>query len=407
MRVLLVHNNSRVTGGAEVFFYQVGRVLVENGHQVAYFSCAEEGAETSEWSKYHPKVVDYRGNAIGAVMRFPSMIYSRESRRSIAKIIEDFRPDVAHCFAIYTKMTPSVLDELMIQKVPVVISLNDYKHICPNYKLFHHGRLCDDCKEGKFYRAVINRCCHNSTVYSVASSLEAYVHDWMDIYRKNIHTFLFASEFMASKTEEFWGKGTFRWSILKNPFDSIGYATAALHGVGGYAFYFGRIIDEKGVNVLLDAATLVSEVPLVVVGDGPDLERIRQVAASRELSHVQFLGAKWGDELDYLLRNCRYVVVPSLWHENFPYVILQAFAMGKPVIGSRRGGIPELVANNERGLVYEATDPVALSDAMRKLWGDIALVERLGLNAKQFVDHEFNDERFYGELMRIYNEVLQ
>jgi len=406
MRVLLVHNNSRVTGGAEVFFHEVGRVLSANGHQVAYFSCADVAAEKSEWSRYFPKVVDYRGNAIGAFMHFPSMIYSRESRRAIAKIIEDFRPDVAHCFAIYTKMTPSILDELKEKKVPTVISLNDYKHICPNYKLFHHGGLCEDCRGGRFYRAVMNRCCHDSIVYSVASSIEAYVHGWMDIYRKNIHTFLFASEFMAKKTEEFWGKENLRWRILRNPFDAKKYTAVTPDEIGSYALYFGRIIDEKGVNVLLNAAALARDVPLVVVGDGPDLERLQQRASVLGLSHVRFLGAKWGNELDQILKACRYVVVPSLWHENFPYVILQSFAMGKPVIGSNRGGIPELVADGERGLVYEATDPAALAGALRMLWSDTELAKRIGITAKQYADSEFNDGRFYADVIKIYGEVI-
>ncbi len=103
-------------------------------------------------------------------------------------------------------------------KVPVVISCNDYKHICPNYKLFHHGKLCDDCKEGKFYKCVTNKCSHNSFSYSVASSFESYIHHFLNIYKKNINLFLFASDFMAYKTEDFWGKDSFRWGKLLNPY---------------------------------------------------------------------------------------------------------------------------------------------------------------------------------------------
>jgi glycosyltransferase involved in cell wall biosynthesis len=147
-------------------------------------------------------------------------------------------------------------------------------------------------------------------------------------------------------------------------------------------------------------------VPLVVVGDGPDLAALKLQADAHGLNHVSFVGAKWGKELDQILRDCRFVVVPSLWHENFPYVILQAFAMGKPVIGSKRGGITELVAHGERGLVYEATDANALAKAMQTLKMDSALTKNMSVAAKHYADSEFNDEKFYADIMNIYNGVL-
>lgn len=406
MKILLVHNNFAIQGGAEVFYHEVGRVLAQSGHEVAYFSASDKKIK-SHWSKYFPPVARYKqGGLLAKVRNFGGMVYNRSAKHAMARLIADFKPDIVHAFAIYVQLTPAILDAAREANVPVVMSCNDYKHICPNYKLYHHGKICEECKGGKFYHAIVNRCCHDSMVYSVASSVEAYAHNWMNIYRKNVHTFLFASEFMAQKTEEFWGKESFRWRMLRNPFDARKYTTSTPNEVGDYALYFGRIIDEKGVNVLLDAAAIARDVPLVVVGDGPDLEKLKQQALAQGLSHVHFLGAKWGDELDQILKACRYVVVPSLWHENFPYVILQSFAMGKPVIGSNRGGITGLVANGERGLVYEAADPAALAGAMRKLWSDSALTKHMSLTVKQYADSEFNDERFYADMMKIYSEVL-
>ena len=404
MKILLAHNNFAVTGGAEVFYHEVGRILIEQGHQVAYFSAMSDAVETP-WKEYFPAVPSYsEGGMLAKAINFPSMVYNRAAKQAMARLIEDFKPDIVHVFAIYVQLTPAILDAAREAGVPVVMSCNDYKHICPNYKLYHHGKVCEECKGAKFYRAVVNRCCHDSMAYSVASSVEAYAHNWLNIYRKNVHTFLFASEFMAHKTEEFWGKEMFRWRMLRNPYDARKYF--APNKVGDYALYFGRIIDEKGVNVLLDAAALARDVPLVVVGDGPDLDKLRQQASAEGLSHVQFVGAKWGDELDQILRGCRYVVVPSLWHENFPYVILQSFAMGKPVIGSNRGGIPELVAHGERGLIYEATNAAGLADAMCQLMLEAGRAWQMGEMAKRYADAEFNDKRFYANLMQIYNEVL-
>lgn len=404
MRIILAHNNYAVQGGAEVFYHEVGRVLSEQGHEVAYFSAMDDVADTP-WKDYFPPVASYnQGGLLSKAISFPRMVYNHQAKQEMARLIIDFKPDIIHAFAIYVQLTPAILDAAREASIPVVMSCNDYKHICPNYKLYHHGKICEECKGGKFYRAIVNRCCHDSLVYSVASSVESYAHNWMNIYRKNVHTFLFASEFMAHKTEEFWGKGTFRWDMLRNPYEARKHT--APKELGEYALYFGRIIDEKGVSVLLDAAVLARDVPLMVVGDGPDLNKLKRHAAALGLFYVQFVGAKWGDELDGILRGCRFVVVPSLWHENFPYVILQSFAMGKPVVGSNRGGIPELVAHGERGLVYEATDAAELANAMRLLVTENDRTKQMGEAAKQYVDTEFNDEHFYINLMQIYNGVL-
>jgi glycosyltransferase involved in cell wall biosynthesis len=405
MKVILVHNNWGVIGGAEFFYQEVGRVLKENGHEIAFFSAQDESSADSEWQKYFPSMTEYSsGSLVSRVLNFPGMIYNRQAKERMAQLINDFKPDLIHAFAVYVKLTPSVLDAAREAGVPVVMSCNDYKHICPNYKLFHHGHVCDACKSGRFHQTVVNRCCHGSLAYSVASSIEAYAHNAMDIYRKNVHTFLFASEFMARKTEEFWGVGQFRWRLLRNPFNAKNFTYSKTSE--DYILYFGRLIDEKGVNVLLDAMALLPVTKLTVVGDGPERAALEQQAQDLRLNHVEFVGPRWGAELDDILRRCRFVIVPSLWHENFPYVILQSFAFGKPVVGSLRGGIPELVSHGKRGLVYEATDAAALAQCIRQLWTDKPGTITMGRAAKDYVDETFNDETFYRNLIDIYNEVL-
>lgn len=406
MKIILAHNNFLVSGGAEVFCREVAKSLESHGHLAAFFS-AKEGRMDSTWESYFPEVASYASGSLSSRMiGFPRMVYNLDAKRKMAALIRDFKPDLIHVFAIYVKLTPSILDAAREAGVPAVMSCNDYKHICPNYKLYHHGHVCEECKGGRFHRAVLNRCCHGSLAYSVASSIEAYIHhDWLDIYRKNIHTFLFASDFMAKKTKEFWGVDTFRWRMLRNPFDARKYSYST--GCGDYILYFGRLIDEKGVDILIQAMAKNPDVPLVVVGDGPDRNKLGQQVKSLGLSNVQLVGPKWGEELNAILQRCRFVVVPSLWHENFPYVILQSFAFGKPVVGANRGSITELVNHGERGMIYEATDAHALADAIAAMWRSPEQTLSMGSKAKQFADAEFNDEVFYEQLMRIYQEVLE
>lgn len=405
MKILLAHNNYDIQGGAEVFYRDVGRVLAAQGHEVAFFSARGTG-ESEAWGEYFPQCSDYKsGGAVRKITQFPSMIYSRESHKNITRLISEFKPDIVHAFATYVKLTPSILTASKDKGVPVVMSCNDYKHICPNYKLYHTGKTCEQCRNGQYFYALKNKCCHGSFTYSAASMLEAYTHSFMDIYRKNVDVFLFASEFMANKTAEFWGADTFKWKKFCNPFDITEHYIDA--PVGRYILYFGRLIEEKGVHRLIEAAALSPDVEVKIVGDGPDVGRLNKQIQVSGINNVSMLGPMWGKELLSVLAGARAVVVPSIWHENFPYVIFQAFAAGKPVLGTDRGGIPELVKNGKRGWIYDADDIGGLAEKLKyiSIFDDTKL-KSMGNSARSYVKENYNDKKIYKDLCDIYEGVL-
>jgi glycosyltransferase involved in cell wall biosynthesis len=406
MKILLAHKFFYKKGGAELFFQETGKVLKENGHQVAYFSTQDKKNPFCEDISFFVKSPAYEsGNIFKRIHSLGNIIYSHEAKKQFSRLLKSFKPDIVHMFSIYVQLSPSILEACKEAGVPVVMSCNDYKHICPNYLLYYNGHICEDCKGGKFYHAVLNRCCKNSLVFSVGSTLEAYIHHFWNIYRKNIHTFLFASNFMAHKTEEFWGKGTFRWGLLTNPFDSSKYPLQREYG--DYFLYFGRLKEEKGVDMLLHAMRELPETKLLIVGEGPQEAMLKEIVVKCNLNNVSFLGPKWGKEIEDILKKCRFVVVPSIWHENFPYVIFQAFSFGKPVIATNRGGIPELVKDKKFGLIYNAEDPHALAASIKNLWNDPSFTVKIGEAAKNYIDEQFNYEKFYKDLIEIYKGVIK
>lgn len=249
----------------------------------------------------------------------------------------------------------------------------------------------------------MNRCAKDSLPFSAASALEASVHDWMRVYERFVDHYTFSSDFMADATRSFWSGQDFSWSKLLNPFDSRRFEAG--DGDKGYGLYFGRLIEEKGVDILVEAAALAPEVAIKIVGSGPDEDALRERAAALGLANVEFLGPLWNEELAPVLSAARFVVIPSIWHENFPYVINQAFAYGRPVIGADRGGITELVDHEERGLVYDAQNIEALAAAMRRLNENPELARRLGRAAKQWSDSVFVDDVFYASLQEAYEKA--
>ena len=402
MKILLVHKFFHYNGGADVFFFEVGRVLREHGHEVAFFSTKSEKNLPTEWASYFVEAPDFKSpDPLKRLGAFASIPYSRSSKKAFARLLDDFRPDLIHCFNIMTQISPSILDPAEERGIPVVMSLNDYKHICPCYKLYHDGKVCEDCRGGKYINCLKNRCAHGSLAYSFASTWESYVHTWRKVYEK-VTLFTCASDFMVEKTESFWGK-KIHWRKLLNPFK----ITAPLDPQDGeFGLYFGRLIDEKGVDILLRALDKAREVPFVIVGNGPEEQALLEFKRERGLDNVVFAGPKWEDELREYLQKARFIVVPSIWHENFPYVILQAFAAGKPVLGTRRGGIPELVTE-DRGCLYEASDVDGLASSLVRLWNDPGMCRKMGAAGRKYIEMEFSDEKFYESVRDSYNKAFE
>lgn len=404
MKVLLVHKCFYYKGGAEVFFFEVARVLKEHGHEVAFFSINDEQNLESEWSKYFIDAPDFKAPGIVAKLKALADIpYSKSTKKAFEKLLDDFQPDLVHCFNIMTHISPSVMVAARERNIPVVINHNDYKHICPNYKLYNAGKACDACKDGSYMHCLKTKCAHGSLAFSAASTLEAYVHKWMHVYEKNVTLHLVSCNYMARVTEEFW-KRKINYGMLLNPFKASAIPSE-IKG-GEYGLYFGRLVDEKGVDILLKALTLAGDIPFVIVGNGPEEDNLKKIAADAGLKNVRFVGPKWGAELDEYLNNCKYVVCPSTWQENVPYVILQAFAACKPVIGSIRGGIPELVTA-DRGLLYDAEDHKALAAKMMELDKDTNLCKSMGIAAREYVESTFNDAEFYKALETNYARAIE
>ncbi len=404
MNVVLVHKCFFKKGGAEVFFFEVGRVLKEHGHKVAYFSCKDEQNKESEWAKYFIDAPNFKTpNLIKKMEAMFSIPYNLKAKKKFGQLLDDFKPDIVHCFNIMTHISPSIMVAAKERNIPVVISHNDYKHICPNYQLYRNGETCEACKGHHYMNCVKYRCAHNSLAFSTASAIELYVHHWMKVYEKNVTLHLFSCDYMAQKTEEFWNRKINKGKLM-NPFNIP--AKPIMTEKGDYGLYFGRLVGEKGVDVLLKALSLAKDIPFVIVGNGPDEEHLRKIAQELELKNVRFVGPKWGAEIDDFLSKAKFIVVPSLWQENFPYVILQAFAAGKPVIGSKRGGIPEMITP-DRGFLYEANDFRSLANYMKLLWDNSSDCIKKGKNGREYIEETFNDGRFYHDIVTNYNLAFQ
>ena len=410
MKVLQVNKFHYRRGGAETVYFATTDLLRARGHEVVHFSMQDPRNEPSPCEKYFVSNVELReeqGGIVGTLAAAGRILYSREAEQKIEALLDAERPDVAHLHNIYHQISPSILRALKRRRVPVVMTLHDYKIICPAYTLYTQGDVCDRCRGGRYYNAVRYSCVKDSRAKSALCATEAYVHAGMGIYRRNVKLFVAPSHFMARKVIEF-GTDPRRVTYVPNFID---VAPCAPPPTGERYFLFaGRLEKVKGVTTLLRAMSAESAaggVQLLIAGDGEERPALEARARQEGAANVRFLGQLPPHELAPLLAGAMFVAVPSEWHENAPLSVLEAAAHAKAVIASDLGGLPELVRHGETGLIVRAGDAAALRAAIQELAADSARTAVMGQNARALVEREFSPDNHYRALMSVYERAMR
>lgn len=393
-------------GGSETYTFALSRELAEHGHEVIPFSMSHERNVPSEYEEYFVSNVDFSEvsggpsltRSLKAAMR---VLYSREAKTKIRRLIEKTRPDLAHIQNIAHHLSPSILSGIKQYDLPIVQTLHDYKLICPSTLLFSGGQVCERCKDGKYYNAVIHRCKRDSLAASALAALELYVHRFMRIYENNVDVFIAPSRFLRDKMIEFGIDGR---KIVHIPqlIDVGAYTPRYDHE--DYLVYFGRLSGEKGGRVLIEAVKKLGSAKLYVAGEGPRKRELEDYA--QDTNSITFLGYVPHEKLKELVRNAMFVVIPSEWYENGPMSLYEAFALGKPVIGSRIGGVPELIEHGANGLLFEPGNADDLREKINYLLEHKPLIPQMGRAARDKVEREYNVARHYEAMMDVYKRVL-
>lgn len=425
MKILLVNKFHYRKGGAETYYLTVGSELERMGHEVAYFSMKHPNNLPCKWDRYFVTQREYNDvkNPLSAVRDGIALIYSPEAKRNFQALCEEFRPDVVHLNNVHRQITLSILDAPYLKEhhVPVFYTAHDYVTICPGYLMLDgEGRVCDACLEdGKYRHCIENRCVKGSRAKSALAALEASFNR-SHHSNERIDRVIAPSRFMRSKLiEGGWPEG--KVLALQNFADDAILARAS--GVAGdvtdrespYLLFFGRLSAEKGVDVLLrafDAAapSLPRDMRLIVVGDGPDAAEFRELAASLDsASRIEFAGYQTGDALQTYVERASLAIASSRCRENMPYSIVEAFAAGTPVVGTRIGGIPELVADGATGFACEPGDVATMADAMvrgAEAFLDAPVYVRMQESCRAYVRENCSRDKFMDQLVELYEEAV-
>jgi glycosyltransferase involved in cell wall biosynthesis len=392
-------------GGDSTYTFSLAGLLKQHGHDVSYFSMEDERNLDDPNRDLFVPFIDFRelnqkkGFSTGLKV-LGRAIYSREARQKFAILLDRARPDIVHLQNIHAHITPSVIFEAKQRGLPVVWTLHDYKLICPNSHLMVDvtGKLCEACVKGSFFRAALNRCKKGSLLASGMAATEAYTHKLMGV-QKQVDAFLAPSQFLVRKLQA----GGFSSGVHHIPLFIDHKSFHVTNQEDGYILFFGRLDPIKGIYTLLEAAKKIPGVRIVCAGRINEVEGTKMRAQFGK--NLEYVGFKTGEELRELVRRCRGVVVPSLCYENQPFSILEAFAAGKPVIASDLGGMSELVAHMERGLLVKPKDSEHLAKAMTWLAEHAAEAQKMGLAARTYVERAHSLDSHYEKVTEIYDRL--
>ena len=403
MNILSINKYYWHKGGSETVFFGEKEMLENKGHVIVPFSMKSSQNYYSPYEKYFVNNIDYNEPGfLKKVSNSAKIIYSFEARNKIESLLKDFSPDLAHFHIFQHQISPSVFGPLKKKNIPIVLTLHDLKPICPIYTMYVNGGVCEDCFGGKFYNCIKNKCTKGSIVGSVVNSMEMYFHQAMKYY-KDVDMFIAVSKFYRNKMIEF---GYNENKILYLPNFIKGISNIRKKCDKDYILYFGRLSEEKGIEVLLKSAKTLPDIPFYIAGTGPIEANLKVYKEQHGLDNVTFLGFKSGVDLEALISCATCIVVPSMWYENCPMTVLEALSYGKPVIGSDIGGIPELINNNVDGFIFSTGDDNNLSSKIRILWERREFAKKMGLEGMKKVQEKFNIEDHYSGLLSIYESVI-
>ena len=380
MRVLQVHNFYRQPGGEDQVFAAEHDLLAAHGHRVSQYTAHNDSIE-----------------GMSAASLAARTIWNASAYREVRTLIRRETIDLVHVHNTFPMLSPAVCYAARAEGVPVVQTLHNYRLLCPAATFFREGAVCERCLGRTIpYPALVHRCYRRNAAASLAAATMLTGHRAAGTWRTKIDTYIALTDFAKNKFAE--GGLPARRIMVKPGFvEDPGYG----NGAGEYALFLGRLTEEKGVAVLCEAWKRLGNVlPLKIAGEGP----LRP--ALHDLPGVEYLGQCSRTRVMELLKQAAFLVVPSLWYEGFPMVVVEALACGTPVVASALGSLNELIEDGVNGCRFAPADAAALVSCVENGLRSESFLQMRG-RARACYEQNYTPRRNYDILMQIYSAAAR
>lgn len=392
MKIILANKFYYRRGGDCVHTLDLEQLLKAHGHEVAVFAMDYPDNQESQWSKYFPSEVKFKfGMSMFEALTRP--FGTREVRKKFTALLNDFRPDVVHLNNIHSQLSPVIAEIAHSKGIKVVWTIHDYKLLCPRYDCLRRGKeICEACFDGK-QNVLRYKCMKNSATASSLAYLEA--RKWnKDRLETCTDAFVCPSAFMERKMAQ----GGFSKNKLHHICNFINVERCChddYENRGDYYCFIGRLSHEKGTKTLIEAANMLPQYKLVIIGGGTLEKKLKAIAGS----HIRFMGFKQWDDIKQLLGKARFSVIPSEWYENNPISVIEAESLGTPVLGANIGGIPELISE-ETGKIFESRNVDDLKEKIESMYTTRFDYSTIAEASQK----RYNAETYYTRIIKIYGD---
>jgi glycosyltransferase involved in cell wall biosynthesis len=385
MKILVVHNRYQQHGGEDAIFHNEKTLLLQYGHEVI------------EFTEDNNKIGD-----LNSLTVFTESVWSWVSWRRLLELYREEQFDLVHFHNTFLLISPSAYYACKRVGVPVVQTLHNYRLLCPNAVFFRNGHVCEDCLERFIpWPGVTHACYRGNHLFSGGVASMLTFHRLIGTWNRMVDVYIALSKFSRKK---FIQGGIPQKKIVVKPnfiFPDPGLGESD----GRYAIFVGRLAQEKGLDVLINAwRRLQGKVSIKIVGDGP-LAALA-VEAAKRIPGVEWLGHRPNDEVLSLMKKAMFLVFPSVCYENFPITLLEAFATGLPVVASRLGVMSSLVEDGKTGLHFHPGDPKDLADQVEQLISHPEKLLQMRWRARKEYEGKYTAEANYLRLMRIYKSAI-
>jgi glycosyltransferase involved in cell wall biosynthesis len=389
MKILVGHNFYQTFGGEDAVFKAETQMLRSFGHTVITYERNNDELNA--------------GSIFAKLKALWNLSWSERTYQEVRQLIQQNRPDVAHFHNIYFAISPSAYYACQDEGVPVVQSLHNFRLFCSNGLFYRNQQVCEDCLKKTLWQGVIHGCYKNSRfiTYCVNRMLENHRH--RKTWQQKINLFITASEFGKNKLVQA-GLDPRKIRIKPNFLD---WDPGKESVDKNFALYVGRLSEEKGLDTLIDAWKKVKDFPLKLIGQGPLEEWVKEQVNNYNLSHVQVLGFAEAEQYKRLMREASFVVVPSRCYENFPRIVAESYAFGKPVVASRLGSLAEIVEDTETGLLFTAGDGNDFAEKVNWMITHPQQRSQMGKSARQAYEKKYDARHNYELLMDIYQSAIE
>ncbi len=377
--VLIIHNSYQNKGGEDKVVESEAELLLNHGNRVEIY-------------KRHNDEI----NAISKLKLFKETHWSSQTINDIRHLVYKFKPDVIHVHNTFPLISPSVYWVPNLTGIPIIQTLHNFRLLCPEAMFLREGKVCEDCLGVLPWRAILHGCYRGSTLQSAVLTSLLTFHRSLGTYQNKVSRYIALNDFCKRKFIE-GGLPPQHISVKPNFFD-IPYKRQ--NDIRSGILYVGRLSSEKGIRTLANVIKLLPEVKFSVIGTGPDRNLLSN------LNNVQLFGFQDQETILNAMHRASCLVLPSIWYENFPRTLVEAFACGLPVLASRLGAMVELIQEGKTGLLFEPGNPFDLAEKIK--WVNLNPKKVLYMSNEVRAEYEskYSPEVNYFQLMRIYQEAL-